>query len=180
MVRAEWDQGQVPGALDGGRKSALMLGAHTGLAPGLDLPPVRHVPAEPIGVFVVDVLDVIDAESAYLSTAVVARSAAPAAEPSARSSSGSAAAGPSARPRTSGSWSSGSRSARTSAWPRTGEAARPGTRWAARSGACRWWSAGLCRHSALTLYLRRLDSCRILLGRRERCFAGAIIRYPSG
>ena len=151
MVRAERNQGQMPGALDGGRKSALMLGAHTGLAPGLDLPSVRHVSAEPIGVFVVDVLDMIDAESAYLSTAVVAWSAAPAAEPAAWASSGSAAAGSSTRPRSTGS---------RSAWS--------GTRGAARPGACRWWSAGLCGHSALTLYLRRLDSCWILLGRRGR------------
>jgi hypothetical protein len=87
----------MPGALDGSCQGTLVFGADTGLAPGLDLPAVGHVSAEPIGILVVNELDVIDAEAADLSTAVVARSAAPAAESAAttttaRSSTGSTAA----------------------------------------------------------------------------------------
>ena len=83
MVGAEWDQGQVPGALDGSRQGALVLRADTGLPAGLDLPAVGHISAESVGVLVVDELDVIYAKAADLSTAVVSGPAAPAAESSA-------------------------------------------------------------------------------------------------
>ena len=103
MVGAEWDQGQVPGALDGSRQGALVLRADTGLPAGLDLPAVGHISAESVGVLVVDELDVIYAKAADLSTAVVSGPAAPAAESSAAATTArpSTAARPSAATRPS-------------------------------------------------------------------------------
>ena len=114
MVRAEWDQGQMPGALDSGRQHALAFRANTGLAARLDLPAVGHVPAEPVDVLVVDVLDAVYAEAADLPPAVVPGPAASSAESSAaRPSNGSAAAGSSAGATGSSAGTARSRSGRT-------------------------------------------------------------------
>ena len=138
MVWAKWDQGQMPCALDGGCQGALVLRADTGLSSGLYLPAVGHVPAEAVGVLVVDVLYVVNAEAADLPTAVVSGPAPSAAESSARPSTGSASAGPSA-------WASRSRSGR-SPWPGAGRSTGPRPGGSAWPWAGRWWSASLCRH----------------------------------
>ena len=149
MVGAERNEGEVPGALDGGRKRALVLGAYAGLAPGLYLPAVGHVSPEAVGVLVVYVFDVIYAEPANLAAGVVSGPAAPAAEASARSAAGSAAAGSSAR------------TSRTPAGTRTRTAARTGASrssgwpYGRRSG-CRWSGCRLCGHGLLTCLLRLL------------------------
>lgn len=87
MVGTEGNQSKVPGALDGGGHRALVLGADAGLAARFYLPPVGHVPAKAVGILVINVFDMVDAEAAYLSAAVIARppsaeSARPAARPS--------------------------------------------------------------------------------------------------
>ena len=75
MVGTEWNQRKVPSPLDRGGHRALVLGADAGLAAGLYLPPVGHVPAKAVSVLVVYVLDMVNAEAANLSAAVVARPA---------------------------------------------------------------------------------------------------------
>lgn len=55
----------MPSPLYGGAQGPLMLGAHTALAPGLYLGPVRNVAAQALVVLVVNVLDVLHAEGAY-------------------------------------------------------------------------------------------------------------------
>jgi len=64
MRRGVRQKGDVPCALDGARQDTLMLGAHAGSATPLDAPTRRDVLLEHIGVFVVNGLDVIGAESA--------------------------------------------------------------------------------------------------------------------
>ena len=71
MIGAEWNEREVPRALDCVGESALVLGANAGLPPGLYSPSVGHVTAEALRVLVVDVLDVVNAEPADLPAAVV-------------------------------------------------------------------------------------------------------------
>ena len=85
MVGAERDEGEVPGALDGGGHRSLMLGAHAGLAARFYLPPVGHVPAKAVGILVVNIFDAVNAEAADLSATVIARPSA-SERPSSRSS----------------------------------------------------------------------------------------------
>ena len=110
MIGTEGYQRQMPCAFDRVRERALVLGADTGLAPRLDLPPVGHIAAESLYVFVVDVLDVVDAEPAYLPAAVVpgsaatgsATRAAPAATRAAPAATRAGSAPPGPEPRRSG------------------------------------------------------------------------------
>ena len=88
VVGTEWNQRKMPGPLDRGGHHALALGTDAGLAAGLYLPPVGHVPAKTIYILVVNVFDLVNAEAANLSAAIVAR---PASAESARPSTGSAA-----------------------------------------------------------------------------------------
>ena len=85
MVGTERDEGEVPGALDGGGHRSLVLGAHAGLSARLYLPPVGHVPAKAVGILVVNVFDAVNAEAADLSATVIARPSA-SERPSSRSS----------------------------------------------------------------------------------------------
>jgi cytoskeletal protein RodZ len=73
MVGTEWNQRNMPGPLYGRGHRALVLGANPGLAAGLYLPSVRHIPAKAVGILIVNVFDMVNAEAAYLSTAIVAR-----------------------------------------------------------------------------------------------------------
>ena len=66
VVWAKRYQRQEPGPLDSCGQGSLMFGACTGFTPGLDLVALRHKSAELLGVLVVYVLDVIDAEGTYL------------------------------------------------------------------------------------------------------------------
>ena len=76
MVRTERDQSEMPGALDGRGHRALVLGADPGLSARLYLPPVGHVPAKAVNIFVINVFDTVNAEAANLPATVIARPAA--------------------------------------------------------------------------------------------------------
>ena len=137
MVWAEWNESQVPGALNCIRQGTLVLGANARLATGLNLPTIRHVPPEPIGFLVVDVLDVIYAEAADLAPTIVSwPAAAPASETAAT------AARTSSRPTASGPASGGARTAGSgSHWT-----AWPGTWRSTGSWSGGRWSVRLCCH----------------------------------
>lgn len=96
VVGDKGHQRDLPGPLDRGPKGALMFGADTGAAPGLDLGPFGNEPPNLIDVFVIDVGYFLDTECADL---------APAYESTSGASTG--AAGSSAWPAT----------AAASAWP---------------------------------------------------------------
>ena len=64
MVRAEGQEGQMSGALDGGGQATLMLGAHPSLSSRLDLIAVGNEPSEPVNLFVVDIVNMIHTEGA--------------------------------------------------------------------------------------------------------------------
>ena len=61
----------MTGALDGDGQLALMCGAGAGDAAGQNLSALGHIAAEPCDILVVDVLDLIDAETANLAAASV-------------------------------------------------------------------------------------------------------------
>ena len=69
VVGDKGHQRDLPGPLDRGPKGALMFGADTGAAPGLNLGPVRNEPPNLIDVFVVDVGYFLDAEGTDLTPA---------------------------------------------------------------------------------------------------------------
>jgi hypothetical protein len=89
VIGAERYQGEVSRALDSICQRALVLGANPGLAAGLHLPPVGYVTSEAFDIFVVYVLDMVDAEAADLPAAVVPGPPTP---PEAASASGPASA----------------------------------------------------------------------------------------
>ena len=66
LVSHVGQQGDVPCALDGDGQLTLMGSAGTGGTAGQDLAALGQVTAELSGILVVDVLDLIDAEAAYL------------------------------------------------------------------------------------------------------------------
>ena len=66
----------MPGPLQGHRKAALVLRAGSRLPPGLDLAPVRQVPAEAPDLLVINMIDLVYAEGADLATWRVSGSAA--------------------------------------------------------------------------------------------------------
>lgn len=137
VVGTERNQRKVPGPLDRGGHRALVLGADASLAAGFYLPPVGHVPAKTIYILVVNVINLVHAEAANLSAAVVAR---PASAESARPSTGSAST------RTIAS-TSGSASA---AWTIASTAG---------SAATAWTIASLLRAATGPRPLRLLRSC---------------------
>src|SRR5260370_24568840 len=72
-----WKEGDGPSALERRRERSLVAGARARHAPGQNLPTVADEPAKPRDLLVVDVRDLIDAETAYL--AVLALRPSPAA-----------------------------------------------------------------------------------------------------
>ena len=155
VVGTEWNQRKVPRPLDCGGHRALVLGADARLAAGLYLPPVGHVPAKAVSILVINVLDMVHAEAANLSAAVVARSAsAESARPSAGSAPArtvAAATGPAPASRTIAATAG---PAATATW--TVSAALLGT---AGSASTAWTIAALLRATTRPRSLGRACSC---------------------
>ena len=66
MVGHEGHHCDLPGPLDGRPKAALVLGAHTGAATGLNLGPLRYEPSNLVDILIIDVRNVLYAEGADL------------------------------------------------------------------------------------------------------------------
>ena len=119
MVGHEWHQGDLPGPLDSGAQGALVFGADSGAAAGLNLRPFRHETPDLINLFVVNMGNFFDAESADLA-------------PAHKSATGTA---------TGSAGSAGSAGSSASAWSASAASAK--SRWRPA-----WSSRGFCRHSS--------------------------------
>ena len=69
MVGHEWHQCDLPGPLDSGAQGALMFGADSSATAGLNLSPFRHETPDLINLFIVNMGNFFDAESADLAPA---------------------------------------------------------------------------------------------------------------
>ena len=129
-------QGQVTGVLNGRTQGSLVLGANPALASRLNLGPVRDVPAQPLVILIVNVLDVFDTEGTDPPSGSIA-------SPGPSAGSGTATGARATRLKTAGPGSgssawSGPRSCRSGSCLSTRGGRR--SRWSCRCG-CR------CRHT---------------------------------
>ena len=62
LIRRKWQQGEMPGPLDGGRQHALVLGAGAGAAAGIDGATARHILLQHADILVIDALCLVRAK----------------------------------------------------------------------------------------------------------------------
>lgn len=103
MVGHEWHQGDLPGPLDSGAQGALMFGADSGSAARLNLSPFRHETPDLINLFIVNMGNFFDAESADLA-------------PAHKSTTGTAAGSAGSAGSSASAWAAGSSASAKSRW----------------------------------------------------------------
>jgi len=109
VVGHEWHQCDLPGPLDSGAQGALMFGADSGSTARLNLSPFRHETPDLINLFIVNMGNFFDAESADLAPAhksTTGTAAGSAGSAGSSASAGSAGSSASAKSRWRSAWSS--------------------------------------------------------------------------